>query len=142
MCLNLISQQSSINLLEVFYGYFKKKMVGHDPPLTSWQQELVKIFQTLCDGGDRKIKKIIEDQIHYNYNICRHHGLLHLYDEAQDDHICKDLPQIAEVEYLFVLLYVCHSSNLIYFLANIIAFLDVIFSINVSLWHYFFYKPC
>ncbi len=42
--LNLISQQSSINLQEVFYGYFKKKMVGQDPPLTSWKAELVKIF--------------------------------------------------------------------------------------------------
>ena len=102
--LNLILQQSSLNLLEIIYRYFKKKMVGHDPPLTSWKQELAKIFQTLCDGGDRKIKKIIDGQIHYNYNICRHHGLLHLYDEAQDDHICKDLPQIAEVAYLFVLL--------------------------------------
>jgi hypothetical protein len=39
--------------------------------------------------------------------------------------------------YLFCY-YVCHI-DLIYFLANIIAFMDAIFSINMSLWHYFCY---
>jgi hypothetical protein len=69
----------------------KWSMVGQDSPLTSWKAELVKIlrlFAIVMTG----IKKIIEDQIQYNCNICRYHGLLHLYDEAQDDHICKDLP--------------------------------------------------
>lgn len=69
-----------------------RKMAGHDTPLTSWKGELVKFFCAPCGSSDRKIKKIIEDQIHYNYNICRRHVLLHLYDEAQDGHICKDLP--------------------------------------------------
>jgi hypothetical protein len=34
---------------------------------------------------------IIEDQIDHNYNTYMHHVPLHLRDEIQDDHICRDL---------------------------------------------------
>src|SRR5215212_104040 len=86
-----------------------EQRVGHNPSLTSWR-DLIKIllfFRWFHIVVEVVIiyykKKIIEDQIDHNYNTCRHHVPLHLHEETPDDHICRDLPWIAEVAYLFVL---------------------------------------
>jgi hypothetical protein len=70
---------------------------------------------------------------------CRCHVLLRLPEETLGDHICRDLPQVAEIAYSFVLLLnMSYDLNII---LQIIAFIGAIFQSTMSLWHCFCHKP-